>query len=609
MTGMAGFDWHTLVDQLIQVESYPLRNIDKRIDAGEARKEAWSKFDSLLKDFRAASRDLLDRGAFNKASATVGTASTGASPFKATVTGSVALGSHRIEVVSLAEAEVYSSAGFSSSTDALNVVGSFTINGKTINVNAGDSLSSIRDAINSANAGVSASVLETVSGAEYKLVIKSDTRGAEGIEYSDAGVGALLGLSVTVEGTDAELVVDGLTVKRKSNTITDVIQGVTLDLYSESHGEKVSLTLASDQEGITESVEKWIDAYNQVKIFINQQQTAPEEGRNAPPLFSDSGLKSAESALQSAIGFDLYRLGITRTNDGLLDFDKDKFMEQFNSDPESVELLFQRASSSTNPELTGIYIPVEAKAGTYDVSITSVATRASLSGTGFDGTFNATGSGDRTLSITDASSGKTLDFVVMDAESVSDLVSRLNQELKDQGIAITASVATDGVNISLAHDRYGSEHGFSLSYTDPNLDQLGLAQGAYSGTDVQGTINGQAATGAGQELVSDEGVRFRYTGVATGAVGSVEVTTGAAARVEAAIYGIALNEDSMIVTSKSGIDRMIDRLEEQKLRIEDRLLQRRALLERQFYRMEQLLSAMQSQNAFIMAGLGNLMMF
>ncbi|MFS8630611.1 MAG: hypothetical protein LOD92_05575, partial [Bacillales bacterium] len=62
-----------------------------------------------------------------------------------------------------------------------------------------------------------ASILETAPGTEYKLILKSNTKGAEGIDYIDAGAGTLLGLSVAVEGADAVVVVDGIEVKRKSN--------------------------------------------------------------------------------------------------------------------------------------------------------------------------------------------------------------------------------------------------------------------------------------------------------------------------------------------------------------------------------------------------------
>lgn len=610
MTGLAGFDWHALIDQLIQIESYPLRNIKQRIDANEAKKEAWSKFDAFLKDLRGAGQKLLDRAAFDKVSASVSTTSSGVTPFKATVSGNASAGSHQIEVVSLAEAEVYASQGFESSTNALNFAGNLTINGKTISIDADNSLAAIRDAINAADAGVSASILETIPGMEYKLVIKSDTKGAEGIELGDPdGIAAQLGLSITVEGKDAILVIDGLEVRRKSNTITDVVPGVTLELYRTSQGETVSLTLTQDQEGIAKLVESWIDAYNQIKIFINTQQTAPEEGKTAPPLFGDSGIKSANSALQSALGFDLYELGITRTNDGLLDFDKDRFLERLATDPDHIKKLFQVVSRSTNPDLNPIHIPVTAVAGLYEIEITSVATRATLAGGGFDGIFNVTGAGNRTISITDAYSGQTLNFVVLDGESTADIVSRLNQELAAQGIGIQASVSSDGTNITLTHNQYGAQHGFSIQYSDPDLDQLGLAQGEYRGTDVQGTVNGRPATGSGQELVSEEGLRILYTGTTTGKVGAVDVSIGAAARTEAAIYGIALDQNSTIATSKTSIDQIINRLQTQKLRIEAQLEQRRALLERQFLAMERMISAMQSQNAFITAGLGGLLRF
>lgn len=609
MTGLTGFDWRALVDQLMQVESYPLQNIQKRVDSQEAKKEAWSKLDSLLKDLRTASQKLLDRSAFSKTNATVGTTSSGNSPFKATVTGNAATGFHQIEIVSLAEAEVMASHGFASSTSALNVSGSFMINGKTIMIDANDSLATIRDVINAAGAGVSASVVETVPGSEYKLVIKSDTQGEAGIDYIDAfGTGASLGLSVVVDGADAVLVVDGLEVRRTANTVTDVIEGVTLELYRTSGGEKVSLALSPDRDAIAEVVDAWVKAYNETKRFINDQRTAPQEGAKAPPLFSDSGLRQAERSLQSALGFDLSILGITRTKEGLIEFDKHTFLTQLEADPESLKALFQATSTSTDPELAAFYIPNHATPGTYEIEITSLATRATLSGAGFGGTFIATGGGDRTLSIQDANSGKVLNFVLTDGEAVSDIVARLNQAFEEEGIAIMASVNPDETNLTLTHERYGSAHGFTLSYTDPDLDQLGLAQGSVLGSDVQGKINGQMATGSGQDLVSEDGIRFQYTGATTGLIGRVDVAIGAAARMESTVYRLMLGDDSIVQVSKSGIDNIIHRLQGQKTRIEDRLAQRRAMLEKQFLRMEQVMSMLQSQNAYLMASLGGLMM-
>ena len=106
-------------------------------------------------------------------------------------TGTIAAGTYAIEVLNLASPEQIASDSFSSSSTALGVSGDMVINGTTISVAATDTLTGIASEINSANAGVSASVL-AISGSEYKLNLQSINSGSSTISLKDGDASSVL---------------------------------------------------------------------------------------------------------------------------------------------------------------------------------------------------------------------------------------------------------------------------------------------------------------------------------------------------------------------------------------------------------------------------------
>ncbi len=146
--------------------------------------------------------------------------------------------------------------------------GTFKINGKSITVAAGTtSLTTIRDLINNANAGVTAQV------ADSRLIITSNTTGSGGaIKFiDDATTDILTKLGVLTDtdtiknelqaARDAQLVYGGLTITRSSNVITDLIQGVTLELKKTS-ASPVTISVSTDADAVVGTIKQFIEHYN-----------------------------------------------------------------------------------------------------------------------------------------------------------------------------------------------------------------------------------------------------------------------------------------------------------------------------------------------------------
>jgi flagellar hook-associated protein 2 len=236
-------------------------------------------------------------------------------------------GSYTVVVNSLAQTSSSVSDAVANSSDTLsgNVV--ITVNGKTQTVSAqGDTLSQLADAINSAGAGVTASVLTDSTGS--RLSLQSTTGGSAGqIDVSTSTLsdgGTSLGFT-TQPGTDGSITVDGASLDVSSNTVTNAIPGVTFQLLADSVNKTnpVQIQVTSDNKDIETAVNNFVNAYNAVATDLTTQ-TGKDSSGNPEPLSGTTILSQLQTALSvalfggSASGSinSLEQLGITVNSDG-----------------------------------------------------------------------------------------------------------------------------------------------------------------------------------------------------------------------------------------------------------------------------------------------------
>ncbi len=453
VTGIiSGIDYRSLIDQIIQAESAPairLRDQEKKYND---QLKAFATYRGLLAAVQTAAATLQDGTAFDGVSATTSAISGTRALLSASGGRTAATGTYRIEVTALAKAQKLGSTTFASmSTPLALTAGSFTLNGATVTVDANDTLLSLRDKINNANTGaspskVSASVLQ-VDATHFRLVLTSEATGQAGMTFADVsgGIPQALGLTngsnviqpaaILVAGQDASFAVDGVPMTRTSNTITDAIQGVTLNLTAEETGAITMVTIEHSGEQAQKAMQAFADAWNKLIDFVKQQQTAPKTGTAAPALYNDGLVRSVSGTLSRTLlqtvggaPADLSTAGLAGLSlgqDGKLTFNSTKFDAAFKGRLSDLRMLFSQVGSATDSRVSYLTSSSATAAGTYAVNITQAATQATLLGTGFSGTYADDATPD-TISITEAQSGATASIQLANGATTDTIVNALN---------------------------------------------------------------------------------------------------------------------------------------------------------------------------------------
>lgn len=346
----SGLDVNSIVSQLMTIERRPLDRLEADKQDLETQLSAFGQLKSSLTTFQSAFADLKTVNAFEvyKAESSDETA------FTATANSSAAISFNSIQVVNLAEAHKMGSVAIAD-TDTTTLGGAgdqltATINGNAFSVDiGGKTLTQIRDAINDApdNTGVSATIISENSGSHRLVLTSTKTGNDNALNLSFTGtVGTALGLTDINDPLqlDAEILVDGLyTVTRASNTIDDAIAGITLNLLGETTSA-AQLTVSRDVDKVTETVQGFVDAYNELKTMFD---SLSGEGND---LEADNTLRSIENRIQDVFNTTptglttsltyLSEIGVTFQRDGTLALDSNDLTTAVNSDFSGVAELF-----------------------------------------------------------------------------------------------------------------------------------------------------------------------------------------------------------------------------------------------------------------------------
>jgi flagellar hook-associated protein 2 len=269
-------------------------------------------------------------------------------------------GSHTIEITQLAQTSSNASTAVSAANDTLS--GTLTIQGQTFNqtfnvnsTNNNNTLSSLSAAINSADIGVTASVITDSSGSRLSIV--SGTSGAAGQLTISASLTDASSNQVTFPsgsgqvGQDAKLTVDGVAVTSPSNTVTTVIPGITFQLLALST-TPVQVQITADTTSIGTAISSFVSAYNKVIGDINTQEGKDSSG-NPEPLMGSPVLAQLQGTLAGSLFTgaasgsikNITQLGISMNNDGTLTLNGDTLNTALNSHLADVTGFLQNSGS------------------------------------------------------------------------------------------------------------------------------------------------------------------------------------------------------------------------------------------------------------------------
>lgn len=324
-SGLAsGVQWGNLLDQLKAAETARrVSPIEAQANLQRQRVEALGRFRTLVSNLSTASQAFRDGTPLDAVRVST-SAGSGPAPVSVTAGPGAVPGTRSIQVVQLASTESWASAVFTAGDEPLAVAGvDLTINGVDIDFDPEDGLNGLRDRINAAAAGVTASVVRVADG-EYRLAIMSNNSGAAGIAIA-GDLADDLGLARTRAGSDAIVDIDGVQVRRPTNSISDALDGLALTLNST--GAAVQVQVSRDHDALLAAARELATAYNAVRSFVDDQNTGT--GR---PLTRDPVLRQAVDSFKNVLFADaagagedgfarLALVGITLDRQGRLQVD------------------------------------------------------------------------------------------------------------------------------------------------------------------------------------------------------------------------------------------------------------------------------------------------
>lgn len=240
----------------------------------------------------------------------------------------------------------------------------------TIPITAGNSgLSGIARSINAANAGVTATVLTDANGSRLSIksatgeakaftLTASEDPAAPGLSSLNIGPGAT-GTTIGSVAKDAIVAVDGVALQRSSNSISDLIPGVKLDLVSAAIGTTVTLGTSAPTAALSQAVNDFVETFNQLGAAI-KEQTDPVTGL----LKSDSATATLARSMRqltltplltdapNGVPATLAEIGVQTNRDGTLSVNAARLTEALTKWPDTVEAMFADGSGASGKGLS-----------------------------------------------------------------------------------------------------------------------------------------------------------------------------------------------------------------------------------------------------------------
>ena len=644
----SGLDVNGLVSQLMALEQRPFTLLATKEAKYQAQLSAYGSLKGALSSFQSAVAALATPAKFTAVKASVADTAV----LTASAAPSASAGSYSIQVQTLAQAQKLKSDTFDATIDTVGTGsltiqfgtysgGSFTLNpdksAQTITIgSANASLAGVRDAINAANAGVTASIVNDGSG--NRLVVSSkdaglanalkitvadddlnntDAAGLSQLVY-DASTGGTTNLTQTVAAQNATAVIDGITVTKSTNTLTDAIDGVTLTLLKE--GSTTTLSVAKDTAGIKAAVESFVKAYNDLNKTLTDLSKYDAASKQASILTGDATVRSVQSqlralfntALSSAGGglTTLSDIGVTFQTDGTLKLDSSKLTAALNDSAKDVATLFAAVGKPTDSLVSFVSSTTDTKNGNYAVNITQLATQGKAVGQGNAAlTINAGSNDALSLTVDGVAVSVTLNAgtYLTTAALAAEIQSKINgaSALSSAGSSVT--VTESGGKLTVTSGRYGSASTVAVTGGNAASDLFGGTTET-AGVDVAGSIGGIAASGSGQALTGAgdaSGLKVSITGGATGDRGTIGFARGYADLLDK-LVGRMLENDGLVDGRMDGINASIKELGSRREALASRLVQIEKRYRAQFTALDTMLASMTQTSNYLQQQLANL---
>jgi len=640
---ISGIDTNTMLDQLYEVAQAPIRRLESRKEGLNQKSAAWSQFEALALTFRGLAVQLATPTGFGLHSATVSEADLAS----ASVGSSATPGTYTFTVQALAQTHQLVAQGYADTDETSVGTGTVSIavgGGEDVVVDVADlTLGELRDAINGAEAGVRASIIDDGRGTSpYRLVLTSGTSGLDGemAVTVDLAGGTAPGFSEMEAAQDAQIQLGSgagaVTVSSGSNTISGAIEGVTLNLLAVDAATPVTLTVARDTAAVQSRIEEFVAAYNTaVGFFAGQFDFDPDTGW-AGVLFGDYRLEGLQHDLARSVGnavvgatgefASLSEIGIRVQANGTLMVESSTLASALSGSFDDVVGVFAARGTTTHDDvayLTGTLETQPSGAAGWAVEITQAATQSRVTA-GVAQT--AALAGEETLTI------NGVNVSLSAGMTQSEVVAAINAA-EDQTGMVAAATGADGEGtgnyLTLTRAAYGSAYHIEAASSVSNqggggdasgigtttvtdeapLGESGAGTGAV-GVDVAGTIDGEECTGAGRRLRAEAGdptgLSLLVTGTSAGSYGVVNFTVGAAESAFRMCLSATDTVDGTVARAQDTISDTMDDIDGEIVRLQELIEHEQDRLRASFVAMERALAQLESQSQFLTSQLAQM---
>jgi len=652
----SGLDVNGIVTQLMTAEAQPLTALARKQQANSQKLSAFGQVRSALASFQAALKDLSSASKFQALSAT----SSDTDVLTASAGGKAIPASYRIEVQQLAQQQKLSTSGYATTDTVVgsgtlsiqfgtydSVEDTFTANAdkatKSITIDpANGTLAGIRDAINAAKAGVSATIVNDGGTAGNRLVITSTDSGAanslkisvtdsddDGLDGSGlsalaydptATAGSGKNLGQKAGALDALLEIDGIAVSQSTNTVKDAIDGVTLNLAQTNVDETLTLTVSRDTKAITTAVEAFVKAYNSASGTLKSLTAYNGPGAtNNGILLGDATARGIQTQMRNLLNTSvnsggelttLSQIGVSFNLDGTLSLNNSKLNNAISTDFDGIAALFAKAGNATDSLVSYSASSSKTLPGSYAVSVSQLATRGATQGNAA-ATLTVTAGVNDTLELTVDGKAVSVTLAAATYASAGALAAEIQSKVNGATGGSGSVVVTHSAGVlDIASARYGSASQAEVTGGNGIASLFGAAPVATAGADVAGTLNGVAATGSGQTLTgaagnASEGLALLINGGALGARGTVTFSEGYASKI-GQYLGNVLGEDGNLKARTDGLDGNAKSLDQRQKELVARLEQIEKRYRAQFTALDTMLASMNTTSAFLTQQLANL---
>jgi flagellar hook-associated protein 2 len=386
----SGIDTSTMVTQLVAAaRTSQEAGVTTRETSNTAQVSSLATISSAIDSFASSLKSLVTGGTLftqpTSSSSAIGVSAIAGTRIPSTL-------SSALQVKQLAQAQTIMSAAVSDTSAA---IGTGTLTLKTASGStditldsSNDTMAGLATAINNAKAGVTASIVNDGTGS--RLVLKGAVGAANGFSLTpaagaDSGLSAYAfdpaatsgnGMAVAQSAQDATLVLDGVSVTRPSNSISDLIPGVKLSLTGTTSGA-ATIAATVPTSAITSSVNDFVSAFNAMKSTLDTATASGLDGGTAGPFSSNATIrgiagqlaKLPSTALVSSGAFTtLADIGIKTGTDGTLSVDATKLASVLSSQPDAVANLFNPTQSVDSANVSIRSAMGSTPAGTYKLT-------------------------------------------------------------------------------------------------------------------------------------------------------------------------------------------------------------------------------------------------